>query len=66
MYGTVKVFKGEFVDNVDLARWLKARIEENVFQLIKAYADASSKLPFTQSGIDLVGNRIVQVVQQGN
>lgn len=58
-------FSGEFIDNVDLARWLKARIQENVFQLVAAKAAANSKIPYTDSGLQLVGTRIVEIVKQG-
>lgn len=60
-----KVFAGEFIDNVDLARWLKARLEENVYQLLVSKARANTKVPYTNSGIAMVGDRIIEVVNQG-
>jgi hypothetical protein len=60
-----KVFSGEFVDNVDLARWFKARLQENVYQLVVSKARANTKVPYTNSGIAMVGDRIIEVVNQG-
>ncbi len=60
-----KSYSGQFIDNVDLGRWTKARIQENVFQLTKSKADARTKVPMSNVGIELVGERILEVVTQG-
>ena len=60
-----KSYSGEFIDNVDLGRWLKARIQENVYQLVKSKANSGSKVPYTDDGIQMVYDRIAEVANQG-
>lgn len=60
-----KTFSGQFFDIVDTARWFKARVQENIIQLQKSKVDAGTKIPFTDAGIQMIGQRIVQIVQQG-
>ena len=60
-----KSYSGEFIDNVDLGRWLKARIQENVYQLVKSKANAGLKVPYTDEGIAMISDRIIEVVNQG-
>ena len=60
-----KSYSGQYIDNVDLGRWTKARIQENVFQLLKSKADARTKIEYTNEGINLIGERILEVYNQG-
>ncbi len=47
-YGTVA--SGEFIDIIRGADWLKARLQEQLFQLLYSYSNANSKIPLTNTG----------------
>lgn len=47
-YGTVA--SGEFIDIIRGADWLKARLQEQLFQLLYSYSNANSKIPLTNVG----------------
>ncbi|MDR0303748.1 MAG: hypothetical protein LBH98_03130 [Chitinispirillales bacterium] len=45
---------GEWVDTVIFIDLMRARLQEAIFGTLKSASDAKSKIPFTQSGIDLL------------
>lgn len=64
-----KMVSGQYFDVIRGALYLEARMEEDLFQLIKSKADQGSKVPFTDSGIAMVAGvmfkRLTQSVDEG-
>ena len=56
-----KTCGGEFIDNIRFRDWLLSRLQREIFQLFVA----NPKIPFTDSGIGLVENRIRYVLKLG-
>lgn len=57
-----KMASGRFIDITTTNHWLEARLEEEVLALL---VGATTKIPYDQSGLDLVGAAIERVVQRG-
>lgn len=53
-YKDGKQVSGQFFDVIRGALFTEARMEEAIFTLIKARSDLGLKIPYTQSGIDLI------------
>lgn len=65
--GGVNIFRegttseGEFIDVMHFVDWLKARITENVYQLLVSQA----KVPYTDGGILSIRSRVEEILQVG-
>ncbi len=65
--GGVNIFRegttseGEFIDVMHFVDWLKARITENVYQLLVSQA----KVPYTDGGILSIRDRVEEILQIG-
>lgn len=53
-YQDGKVVSGRFFDIIRGADYLEARMEEDIFALIKRYSDLGRKIPYTGAGITIV------------
>lgn len=60
---------GRYADVIRGALWLEARLEEDVFGLLKRKSDLGKKVPYTNAGITMVAaemaTRLDQAVQRG-
>lgn len=45
---------GEFIDTTHGSDWLQARMQERIFITIKNASDAGRKIPYTDSGVDVL------------
>lgn len=52
---------GEFIDVTRGRDWLKARMQERVFDLLSS----AKKVPFTDAGVDLIRNAVEAQLQEG-
>lgn len=59
MVSDAKTASGEYVDNVQVTLWLDARITESIFNLLAT----TPKVPYVQSGLDLVGHTLSMVFE---
>jgi len=55
------VTEGEFIDIIRGTDWLRARIEESVYQLFVN----EDKVPYTDAGVSQVKNRVEPMLQEG-
>lgn len=64
-----KMVSGQYFDIIRGTLYLEARMQEDLFQLIKNKADRGQKVPFTDGGIAMVAGvmnrRLVQSVDEG-
>lgn len=57
---------GNFADTIRFALWVKARIGESVFNLIKNKSDAGSKVPYNSTGFTMVQTAIEEPLNIAN
>ena len=60
-----KVASGQFFDTIVFSDWLRARIGESVYGLMKRRSDAGLKVSYDEAGKSLVRSAIFEVIQQG-
>lgn len=60
-----KVSSGQFLDTVLFADWLKARIQEQLFGLLKRESDLGRKISYDESGFAQVRQSINAVINVG-
>lgn len=60
-----KVASGQFLDTIVFADWLKARIGEQVYGLLKRTSDQGKKVSYDEKGMTLIRSSIRQVIDQG-
>lgn len=68
-YEEGKMVSGRFSDVIRGSLWLEARMEEDVFGLLKRKSDLGQKIPYTDSGIAMItstmAKRLDEAVQRG-
>lgn len=68
-YEDGKMVSGRFSDTIRGALWLEARMEEDVFGLLKRKSDLGQKIPYTDVGVNMVATtmakRLDEAVQRG-
>lgn len=57
---------GNFADTIRFALWLKARIGESVFNLIKNKSDQGSKIPYNTTGFAMIKSSITEILNLAN
>jgi hypothetical protein len=60
-----KVASGQFLDTIVFSDWLKARIQEQLFSLLKRESDLGRKVSYDEAGFAKVRQAIETVVQVG-
>lgn len=60
-----KVASGQYFDTIVFSDWLRARIGEAVYGLMKRRSDAGLKVSYDETGKALVRSAIFEVIQQG-